>query len=130
MRGPPLPGVDYSTDFSNRPSEHCKSIAHHHKSVKHHSTRQENHHSDKKASPGEPGALKNIILHKTLPQHDTPQVNDSLVSTKVNKAINQDRPETVDSEHEKGTVQATGRAILVHNGNSGVGHVLQGKHVT
>lgn len=116
--------------ISNYTSKHRKSSAHHHKPVKHHSTPHKNHHSVQKAPPAEPGALKNIILHKTLSQQATPQnpqVRASLVSTLVNKAASQDRLRTVDTEKEKGAVQATGRAILVHTGNSGEGHVVQGK---
>ncbi|KAJ7385572.1 hypothetical protein OS493_015154 [Desmophyllum pertusum] len=96
--------------------------AHHHQPVKHHSTSHKNHISDQKdqkASPGEPGALKNIILPK-------PQGNASLVSTSFNKSANQVGPGTKESkEGKQGAGQATGRAILVHNTNDGVGHIVQ-----
>ena len=75
--------------------------------------------------------MKNIVLHKALPQKvspQNPQVRASLASTSLNKSTNQDgRGTAANSLKEKGTVQATGRAILVHNANSGEGHVVQGK---
>lgn len=116
-------------------SEHWKSTAHFRKPVKHHDSAPHKHHPfHHNSSANEPGVLKNIILHKTLPQQISPQnaqVRASLVSTSVNKSTNQDGLATAtDSLKEKGTVQATGRAILVHNANNGAAHVVQGKNRT
>ena len=108
-----------------------KSTAHLRKPVKHHSTSQKNHPIHQNVSSNQPGALKNIVLHKVLPQKispQNPQVRASLASRAVNKSTNQDQHGTAaNSLKEKSTVQATGRAILVRNANSGEGHVVQGK---
>lgn len=52
-----------------------------------------------------------------------------LVPASVNKSTNEEGlGDAADSLKEKGAVQATGRAILVHSANSGEGHVVQGKN--
>jgi len=97
--------------------------------VKHHSAPHKNHPFHQNASSNQPGALKNTTGHKSLPQKispQNPQVRASLASASANKSSNQDRPKpAADSLKEKSTVQATERAILVHNANSGEGHVVQ-----
>jgi len=99
--------------------------------MKHHSAPHKNHLFHKNASSNQTGALKNSILHKNLPQQilsQNPQVRASLASAHANKSTKQDRlGGAADSLKGKSdTVQATGRAILVHNANSGEGHVVQG----
>ena len=100
--------------------------------MKHHSASHKNHPIHQNASSNEPGALKNIIIHKNLPRKispQNPQIKASLVPASVNKSTNEKRlGDAADSLKEKGAVQATGRAILVHNANSGEGHVVQGKN--
>lgn len=106
------------------------STAHQHKSSVNHTAYHQNHHSDHKVPNNEPGALKNIILSKIPLQRNKSQQSESSstnVRNDVGSLANGHAMKAAVSPQGQVTRQATGRAILVHNLNDGVKHVVQGK---
>lgn len=103
--------------------------AHQHKSSVNHTAYHQNHHSDHKVPNNEPGALKNIILSKIPLQRNKSQQSESSstnVRNDVGSLANGHAMKAAVSPQGQVTRQATGRAILVHNLNDGVKHVVQG----
>jgi len=101
---------------------------HHKPTSEHHTTSHKNLHADHKTSAGEPGSLKNIIVHKTSLQQNNPQkpqVNAPILRKAVGSPANESALKTAVSRQGQVTGEATGRAILVHSANDGVGHVVQ-----
>ncbi|CAH3015643.1 unnamed protein product, partial [Porites evermanni] len=93
-------------------------------SVHHSRTSPKAHHPAANTSTTEKGTIKNIILHKVLPQQNKANqrspINTPNLHTATGIPANEPKP-------KKGVpVEATGRAILVQNANDGVGQVVEG----
>ncbi|XP_073240429.1 uncharacterized protein [Porites lutea] len=92
-------------------------------SVHHSRTSPKAHHPAANTSTTEKGTIKNIILHKVLPQQNKANqrspINTPNLHTATGIPANEPKP-------KKGVpVEATGRAILVQNANDGVGQVVE-----
>lgn len=92
--------------------------------VHHSRTSPKAHHTAANTPTTEKGTIKNIILHKVLPQQNKANqrspINTPNLHTATGIPANEPKP-------KKGVpVEATGRAILVKNANDGVGQVVEG----